>query len=527
MSTFEWTTPTRRKASRALSPIPHEVYLEIYKYFEPSEAANLADCRRHLSNLALVCRFFCAVSISRIYRSLEFSGRDTSTADGHFCQLLLKSTVDSNVQYHGPDVKFAVDIAQFVKECRFKDWVAGSEKITQWSEAFLERNARAVRLMRNIESLHIESTPITKSLITTVSKLNKTLTTLCIRSCTLEGELTKTQLVGLDSLRLRVVEFFGASSVSRSLAPSTLRLRDVESFRTDSWPFGHFFVKRQHPVLRVLELHNVEDLPALFKFLEKCPSITELTIAGIVLKLGAGPMPSLAPNALPNVHTIHIPASFLPFFSGRPLRKVILAGVEARDWGGNDILHHPTLPLLTVKEITPLLQSTASITELHIPQHVYFAFPIFKHLRHLEVLVLTYEHRNFSIEQAITSNELFRAAINALCTKWPLSPSHPPLRELHLDFGTSAAADTRPFMLDLQLQLEMLSAAPCAPALGTTFPRLTSASMARFVKWQRWDEYAEWSAFVPHRFRDFVRDALARGRPFTDVDDCLGPLDYK
>ncbi|KAJ7229315.1 hypothetical protein B0H12DRAFT_1147984 [Mycena haematopus] len=503
MSTFEWTSAPHQ-AIRFTSPLPDtpEVYLEIYRYFEPSEETDLADSKRVLSNLALVCRFFCAVSISRIYRSLEFSGRDSRPAHGCFCQMLLRST-DSHAQPLDSDVRFAVDIAQFVKDCTFKDWLPGSGLIS-WASAFLERDARAVRVMPNVESLHIESTPITKSLLATVSKLNKTLRTLTIRSCTLENELSKTQLLGLDSLRLRVVEFYGGSSISPP--PSALRLRDLETFRTDSWPFGHFFIKRQHPALRVLELHDVQDISALFKFISKSPSITDLTIASVVHKLGAGSMPSLAPAALPNVHNIHIPASFL-------VR-------EALNMTATTIRNHPTLPLLTAKELMPLMQSAVSITELHIPHHVYCVLPIFKHFQHLEVLVLAYDHPNF-VTDPVVSDDLFRQAINLLSTKWPSGPSLL-LRELRLDFGTSAVADARPFMLDLQLQLEMLTG-----PLRTAFPRLTSMSFARFVKWQRWDAYSEWHAFVPHRFRELVRDALARGRPFTDVGDCLAKLDYK
>lgn len=380
------------------------MYLEIYRYFEPSEKATRADCKTTLSNLALVCRFFCAVSISRIYRSLEFSGRDASSDHGHFCQLMLKST-EPNVKSLGSDVLFAVEIAQFVRECTFKDWLPGSGEIS-WADALLERNARAVRIMPNVESLHIESSPITNSLLATVSKLNKTLTTLSIRDCMLERELTKKQLLGLDSLRLRVVEFHGASTVSQSLSPSTLRLRDVETFRTDSWPFGYFFVKRQHPALRVLELHDVKDIPALFKFLAKCPTITDLTIASIVLKLGE-PMSSLVSTALPNVQTIRVPASFLAFFSGRPLQNVSLAGVELRDYVDRQGPYRPILPLLTIDKLMPLVQSTASITELHIHQHIYVVLPIFKHLKHLEVLVIAYDHLNFSTELDVSSNELF------------------------------------------------------------------------------------------------------------------------
>ncbi|KAJ6452779.1 hypothetical protein C8R45DRAFT_1040057 [Mycena sanguinolenta] len=514
MSSFEWSTPTRRSSTQALSSIPNEVYLEIYGHFEPSEKASLADCKRVLSKLALVCRFFCFLSVSRIYRSLEFSGRDSLSAYGGFCKLLLKIS-DSSAALD-PDVRFAVDIAEIVKQCTFKEWLPGADLIP-WADAFLDRDARAVRMMPNVESLHIESTPITKSLLATVSKLNKTLKTLSIRSCTLGEKLTKRQLLGLDALRLRSVEFYGSSSMS--LSPSVLRLRDVRTFRTDSWTFGHFFLKRQHPALRVLELHDVEDISALFKFLSKTPSITDLTIASVVRKLGDGTIPSLAPTALPNVDAIHIPASFLAFFAGRPLHKVSLNAVEWRE--ALEIRDRPTLPLLSARDLMPLIQSTAYITELHIPEHVYMVLPIFKHFQHLELLVLAYDHPNFTANTVISSNDLFRKAIDLLCTKWPVCPS-PVLRELRLDFGTSAAADARPFMLNLQLQLGMLTGPLC-----TAFPRLTSMSAARFVNWQRWDAHSEWHAFVPHRFREFVKDALSRGRPFTDVGDCLTPLDYK
>ncbi|KAF7377189.1 hypothetical protein MSAN_00138400 [Mycena sanguinolenta] len=428
-----------------------------------------------------------------MYRSLEFSGRDSLSAHGAFCKLLLKSS-DSNAALDS-DVQSAVDIAKIVNQCTFKEWLPGPDLIP-WADAFLDRDARAVRMMPNVEYLHIDSAPITKSLLATISRLHKTLKTLSIRSCTLDEELTKKQLLGLDSLRLRTVEFYGGSSMS--LSPSVFRLRDLETFRTDSWSF---------------------DISALFKFLSKTPSITDLTIASVVHKLGNGSMPSLAPIDLPNIGAIRIPASFLTFFAGRPLHRVSLTAVEWRE--ALEIRDHPTLPLLTAGELVPLIKSTASITELHIPQHVYIVLPIFKHFQHLEVLVLVYDHPNFATNTVVSSNDLFREVIDLLCTKWPVCPP-PVLQELRLDFGTSAAADARPFMLNLQLQLQMLTGPLCA-----AFPRLTSMSAARFVKWQRWNAHSEWHAFVPHHFRELVKDALSRGRPFTDVGDCLTPLDYK
>ncbi|KAJ7035973.1 hypothetical protein C8F04DRAFT_1394433 [Mycena alexandri] len=518
MSTFQWTTPTRRVGSRFLSPIPHEVYLEIFKYLDQSEELDATHCKRTFSALARVCRFFCAISISRIYRTLEFSGAHPNRAYSNFCQLLLTQN-DSD-----PDVRFAANIAGFVEECVFTDWMSGRGQ--EWTNEFLDQNAKAMRLMPNIASLRLESTPITKSLLFTISKLKTTLKTVSIHSCPLQAELTKPQRRDLDSLRLHTVEFFGTSALS----PDTLRLRDVEVFRTDSWEYGAYFLKRQHPSLRILELHEVKDLHMVFKYLEKWPPppsdpcpLEELIITDIHLQLGAD-IPILTPAALPNIHTIHIPPSFLPSFSHRRLRKVVLLGSDARDVPGNhgpEIID-PALPYLTAKDMAPLMQSADSLTELHIPQHVYFAFDVCKNLKHLEVLVLAYAHPNYPMIPVISRTELFRDAIHALCTKWGPSSS---LRELRLDFGADAGVDARPFMWDLQLQHQQLT----GPLISTAFPQLTTAQIAaRFVIWQRWDTFGtSWRPFVPHRFREIVRDALARGRPYTDVGGCLEVFDYK
>ncbi|KAJ7480323.1 hypothetical protein B0H11DRAFT_2233451 [Mycena galericulata] len=456
-----------------------------------------ASASSRISRLSVV--FFGAVSISRIYRSLEFCGRDATPGYA----------------------SFSIDAAQLVKECTFKEWILDDDR-GPWASNFLDLYLRAVRRMPNIESIHLKSTPITENVVRAITKSTPSLTTLTIRSCTIETGISEKSRQRLNSLNLHTLEYFPLSSASLELPPSTIRLRGLEVFRTNSWTFGHYFIKRQHPALHILELHGVEDIPALFAFLAKCPSITDLAINTISLA-SREPFPALSPAALPNLRMLKIPPTFLPNFSRRPLNKFSLEGAEMRHLEG-DIYHNPILPLLTMKDMSPLMSSATSLTELHIHEHIYFALPLHKHFKNLEILVLAYHHPNFFTSQTISTSELFRQTIRSICSKWP-EPPHLPLREFRMDFGESTAADARPFMWDLPLQLEMIIA---DLSLRATFPVLTSVSFARFLKWQRWDEHcAEWRAFVPHAFREFVKDKLARGRKFKDFGGCLDALDYK
>ncbi|KAJ7710557.1 hypothetical protein B0H17DRAFT_3113 [Mycena rosella] len=445
MGDFKWTTPSRRRGSRILSLLPTEVYLEIFAYLEPSEKDNVVDCKHIFSNLALVCRFFCAHAISRVYRSIEFSGRDASSGAPGFCRLLLQGT-NSTVQNHAFDARFALHVAQSVRECTFRDWIGIPS-----AAAFLKSYCKAVGQMPNIECFRFESTPITLPLIQAITRFKATSTTSCIRtnlaklsirSCTLDEEIPEKDLTDVSALTLRDVEYWTIPSML--LPPSRLRVRQLEIFRTDSWTFTHYFIKRKHPDLQVLELHLGEDLPALFAFLAKCPSITELIINSIFPK-SDHPVPSLTAPPLPNIHTITILPSLLRYFSKRPLRKVSLNGIEIRP-GERSICSFPTLPLLSIPDTLPLLQSTAVITELRVHKHIYFLLPFHKHFKDLEVLALSYSHANFTTAPAIFSAGLFHNAVRDVCARWSGAPT---LREFHMEFGESDAADSRHFMWDL------------------------------------------------------------------------------
>ncbi|KAJ7930348.1 hypothetical protein B0H13DRAFT_2309585 [Mycena leptocephala] len=128
-----------------------------------------------------------------------------------------------------------------------------------------------------------------------------------------------------------------------------------------------------------------------FAFLEKCPSLTDFTVATLA-HASRDPTPTLLPSSLPHLRTLK---SHLPSCRASPAARCALAT-------------HPVLPLLTPKDLAPVVQMGATITELRIHAHMHFAFPIHKHLLRLEVLGLAYVHPNSSVAPAVSTVELFR-----------------------------------------------------------------------------------------------------------------------
>ncbi|KAJ7227623.1 hypothetical protein C8J57DRAFT_200782 [Mycena rebaudengoi] len=395
MANFKYSTPDRRIGSRTLSFLPTEIYMEIINYFQPSERTSVGECKRVLSNLARVCRFFCAVALRKMYQTLEFSGDmyspTTEPSYSPFCATLNKTSIKGDNSVHpDSDVRFAVEVSQFVRACVFADWsMEGSQR--RWSSPFLENFSNAILRMPHLESIRLERTALTQQLIRAIAKSQK-LKTLCIRSCTLDPALISPKFAGISSLELSTLEYFDSPALG--VEPSMIRLQQLEVFRTDSPKFGQYFLKRDHPHLHTLELRIVEDLELLYSFLARTPSITELAINSIVAKSG-GPPPTLPPSALSNIHTVHVSLSFLGHFQKRPLRKVSLNTGQFRNWS-SEVLFAPALPLTTMDDLAPLIRSASSITELNIPQHIYFVFPLHKHTKNLEALALAYDHPNYT-----------------------------------------------------------------------------------------------------------------------------------
>ncbi|KAJ7054264.1 hypothetical protein C8F01DRAFT_1089152 [Mycena amicta] len=431
MVSFEWSSPVRRVRGRMLSPIPLEVYLEIYTYLEPSQELSRAESNVILSKLAKVCRFFGAHSLSRLYRTLDLSGEDAGSS-GHsaFCGLLVKSTAYKNAgKPLTSNMEMALQLASFVKECTFRDWLP-SDRLIPMADAFLLRNARAVRLTKNVNKIYISATPLTNPLVQTVYNLKATLSTLSIRNCPLEIELTQHQQNHLSNLKLASLEFLSPSSSPFDIPPETLRLKDLREFITDSGRLSDHFLRRPHPFLRRLELQDVQDLPLLFARLDKCPTITELTINNVMRPLGGGPpkIPALAATALPDLETLSIPTILLDSCMRRTVRKLSILGAQ-REYNGPGAAGldgvgflFPTLALLTAEKVTALVKKD-HLTELHIPQHLYFDIPLHKQLPQLEKLVLSWCHPNFP--------EIEPAPVVPVLFPWQRSPSPTP----HINVG--------------------------------------------------------------------------------------------
>ncbi|KAJ7647942.1 hypothetical protein FB45DRAFT_1052348 [Roridomyces roridus] len=520
MGSFEWTSPTRRIGRRELSPIPNEVYLEIFSYFEPTEAGSREDCKKVLSNLALVCRFFGAFAISHIYHTVVFSGHDRSPGLVPFCRGLVND--DS-----GPSSRLSRDVAEFVREVVFKDWIGRDEGV--WG-AFLSLYLNAVRKLPSVESIHLESTPISKTLILAVTKSFKKIPlpdkdsstggALSIRSCAIHADISAKEERQLNSLRLSHLEYI---SCSGDLPPKIMFLQNVETFRTDSWPFSDHFLRKKHPDLRVLELHNVESTcdSVLFKFLSQSPSITDLIIHCISIN-PQFPIPAdaLRPNSLPKLTTLTIPPTLLKHFGRPTLRTVSLSGREMRQWNG-DVYHNPVLPLFTAKELAPLLLARSTLTELNIHDHMYSALPEFhKRFPQLRVLLLDYTHVNFSSSEGppLYTAESFRAEVERIGARWGAAPAPLQLCEFRIHIGSGSVIEMHPFLWDLPFQRSLIVSALATPSRA---PLLTRVSFAKWIVWERWDAHTEgagsWRPWVPCEMREFVKTKLEKGAMIVDV----------
>jgi hypothetical protein len=146
--------PDRRREDHSALPfIANEIYLEIFDYFVPSQHVfSEAECRSILANLALVCRFFCAVSLPRIFKTITFTPNGNTNFGGQsdWCKKVINNH------------KSAISLAAYVKTCRFSDW-GPPPRFGVWVySACLTQRTEAFSRFQNLESLYLTEVSITQ-----------------------------------------------------------------------------------------------------------------------------------------------------------------------------------------------------------------------------------------------------------------------------------------------------------------------------------------------------------------------------
>src|SRR5258708_37483966 len=149
--------PVRKSGTTYLSPIPNEIYMEIFGYLRPTDANEWidAEARQHFRNLALVCRFFSSVMLPWIFENLTFVEKDSysqissslsSTVSAKFCRNVLDGDT------------MALLLAKHVKRWAF----LGSPSKSKWTPAFLSMYFETFQHMPNLLELSLSNIVIPK-----------------------------------------------------------------------------------------------------------------------------------------------------------------------------------------------------------------------------------------------------------------------------------------------------------------------------------------------------------------------------
>ncbi|KAF7760137.1 hypothetical protein Agabi119p4_10813 [Agaricus bisporus var. burnettii] len=129
MSTFEWSTPTRRSSTGPLNPLPLEVYQEILSHFQENDDMTAPEVRRHLCNMALVCRYFSSIALPRIFAELNIPNGCGDTSINRFCRALANNKEP------------AASLARYIKTCNFAASMPCEGSLrTQEAFFFISRN---------------------------------------------------------------------------------------------------------------------------------------------------------------------------------------------------------------------------------------------------------------------------------------------------------------------------------------------------------------------------------------------------
>ena len=138
---YIYLAPGRCTGTKKLPLIPNDVYFEIFDHIQPSDEIAVAEHKHVSSNLTLVCCFFCAVLLPRIFKSLKFSGHPHKKSDtpGYalFCRALIRGKEPAR------------SLALHVKECTFSQWTTCEDHLESVFNGFLGLYNQAITHQEN------------------------------------------------------------------------------------------------------------------------------------------------------------------------------------------------------------------------------------------------------------------------------------------------------------------------------------------------------------------------------------------
>lgn len=355
-----------------MSPIPNEIYLRIFDYIQPAETFNY---KRVLSDLALVCRFFCFTILPRIYRKLELVGsahtNSFSPNYSAFCRAVVK------------DAEPARTLAKHVRECAFWEWECFEEHLTWSYNAFLGLYCNALAMMSGIETVQLHFTPISRMMLRTIRGL-KRLKVLSIFSCTFQKDVTEKDIAKLSSLQLSEfrlsMSFVHAEPFKARALIKAIDLSNLQTIQTDMWDLASRLADEIGTIpLRSLDIFYIRDWAVFQKILEKTPSLSILKILRPTdpLNINSG----LDSSSIPTLQNLTCPPELVSMFV--PGRPITVLKISTRRQVG--------IRAIQLADIKSMKNSSVIIHELSIPATVYFTFSVWEYLPAVKKLELEYQ----------------------------------------------------------------------------------------------------------------------------------------
>jgi hypothetical protein len=344
------------------------------------DSAQRAEHRAALSNLALVCRFFCAECLPRIFKSMEYSGlahSESTPSYVKFCRELCQGE------------ETACYLGQHVKECSVTHWMQAVEE-GQWVFGnFLKLYVKSITRLVELEILHLHDTPIDLKFLVGLGTLEK-LKSLKISYCDFQS-LTKDDQCLTGSLKLVYFELFVHRNDALLIPLAQIvSSRFLRTLRTDNWGFLRALMSQTVDFcIETLTIPiSIPEVVLLQKFLDKNQSITDLSIhsfqfIGLFDQL-PHPILDLVPSSLPRLSRLECPPCLIAdLVPGRPLKSI---KINPRIMGSLRSLEDAERDEKSALSV--LKQSTAAITLLRVPGNVYAAASFDEAFPQLETLIL-------------------------------------------------------------------------------------------------------------------------------------------
>lgn len=357
-----------------MSPIPNEIFMEIFKHLRPPDNNQWIDAvyRRDFSRVALACRFFCSVMLPWMFECMEFSGTNSNGPHdfnhASFCRSIIRGCESART------------MATYVKRCLFSDWIQSEiDSTPSWyNTEFQVLYSKALAFMPNVEKLILEKIRINKYLVKSIMEL-KSLTSLSLDYCRI-GEVKAKVIRKLSTLQLKHLRFFGSPRFSVNeetlLISQSLCLDSVSTVRTNYWPFvTRIAEQNSHLPLQELDILVVLDVEMLPKIFQKTPALKTLRISTVEFsKLEV----QFDDDVLPALDKLCCPLFLLQsLVPGRPISSIEMTASSLTE---------------TTDIQSFFKKSIRKIRSLCVPIHVYQTIPFWEHFPHLKSLSIRLEY---------------------------------------------------------------------------------------------------------------------------------------